>query len=238
MARSPKENPFNFEGAAAEPATPSARRSAAPGAPAGRHALGMPAGSVRALLAFLILGLIWTLMYLQKEIPLYLQYLMFMVLGHYFAAHNQSIRPAEERERSPLFLPRGVIRVLIFLGFVGVLGVLYHQHRDDLGQILDDLKANDARNKYLPLLLVMGFFLGLIASKLGGFIGSQSGSPGWYQDIQAWLSLLAMLALGAEVIIELVVNPSLQKDGKEIMQLPQMENILAAVVGFYFGARS
>ena len=53
---------FNFEGgpgAATAPAAGAPRRVAT--IPS-RHALGMPAGSVRALLAFMVLGLVWGLM--------------------------------------------------------------------------------------------------------------------------------------------------------------------------------
>ncbi|GIW80943.1 MAG: hypothetical protein KatS3mg105_2750 [Gemmatales bacterium] len=64
----------------------------------GRYAFGLPAGSVRALLAFLILGLVWALMIMQRPVPLYLQYVMFIILGHYFAAHSKSIKALDERE--------------------------------------------------------------------------------------------------------------------------------------------
>ena len=47
-----------------------------------RHPLGLPAGSVRAILALMILGLIWTLVALQTTqditTPIYLYYLMFL----------------------------------------------------------------------------------------------------------------------------------------------------------------
>src|SRR5436309_1451860 len=92
-----------------------------------RHALGLPSGSVRALLGFMVMGLIWTLMLLGKEVPLYLQYLMFMILGHYFAV-RRSAPQVDAAEPEPLYLPRGVIRTLIFVGFVGVIAGLYYQH--------------------------------------------------------------------------------------------------------------
>ena len=48
-----------------------------------RQPLGLPAGSVRAILTFIVLGLVWTVMLLPNsgEIPLYLYYLMFLCLG-------------------------------------------------------------------------------------------------------------------------------------------------------------
>lgn len=237
-------DPFNFEGgggggAPPEPADPQAaakRRS-----PGGRYAFGLPAGSIRAILTFMVLALIWGLMAMQKEIPLYLQYLMFMILGHYFAAHHKSIKPIDEREYSPLFLPRGLIRVVIFLGFAGVMGYLVFANRDNMSGLLDDLKMKDERSQsiYMPVILVAGFFVGLMVGRFGQMIGTKGAQPGWYQDIQAWLVLMAMLGLAAVIIINFVINPSLDAKGKEPILLPRhLDQILAAFVGFYFGARS
>jgi hypothetical protein len=234
-------NTFNFGagGQAAAEAPAQAGTEARPPV-GGRYAFGLPAGSIRAVLTFMVLGLVWGLMILQKEIPLYLQYLMFMILGHYFAAHHKSIKPVSERERSPLFLPRGVIRVIIFLGFAGVMGYLVFAHHDNLRGLADDLKMQDERTQsiYMPVLLVTGFFIGLIVARFGEMIGGDS-QPGWYQDIQAWLVLMATLGLGVVVIITFVINPSLEAKGATLIQLPRhLDHILAAVVGFYFGARS
>ena len=194
--------------------------------------------ALACLVGFMILGLIWALMYMNREVPLYLQYLMFMILGHYFASRHQSAIPVDTRESSPLFMPRGFIRVLIVLGFLGVIAGLYFQHKDDLDTLLGDLKmrTDEDKKRFLPLLLVLGFFLGLVAAKIGGMMGGKEGQPGWYQDIQAWLALLAMIALAAEVVIQLIINPKL--DEEKQINLPELQNILAAIVGFYFGARS
>ena len=142
----------------------------------------------------MVLGLVWGLMALQKEIPVYLQYLMFMILGHYFASHHQTIKPTDEREWSPLFLPRGVIRVLIFLGFATVMGYLVFAHRDDLHGLASDLKMDDerTRNTYMPVMLVAGFFIGLIVGRFGQMIGGDSSPAG--TRTQAWLALMAMSA--------------------------------------------
>src|SRR4051812_32540137 len=75
--------------------------SAAPPPVQTRHALGLPAGSVRALLAFGILGLSWLLVWRYStasdtKLPLefiYLQYLGVLILAHFFAAHGGSIGP-------------------------------------------------------------------------------------------------------------------------------------------------
>src|SRR5262245_18222736 len=195
-----------------------------------RHALGLPAGSVRAILGFMVLALIWALMFAQKEVPLYLHYLMFMILGHYYAARRSNVTPAEASEPEPLYLPRGVIRTLIFLGFVGVFASIYYNHRDNMDELLEEIKSDRLRNKYLPLLLVAAFFLGLLAARIGVILGKRTAVRGRVEDIQAWLSLIAVVALAIEVVIQLIINPTLPEDRQ--IHLPHLENILAAIVGF------
>src|SRR5262245_10900741 len=91
-----------------------------------RHALGMPAGSVRALLAFGVLGYLWILVLpiSDRGKPpitaqpnaghafLFLQLLIVMILAHFFAAHGRTIGGVVSR-RSPLALPRGSVRFLL-----------------------------------------------------------------------------------------------------------------------------
>jgi hypothetical protein len=240
-------NTFNFGGgdpaaASTDPAAAAApsRRPIAPTET--RHAFGLPAGSIRALIAFTILGLVWALMAMEREIPLYLQYLMFLILGHYFAAHHRTIKPVDEREWSPLFMPRGMIRMLIFLGFAGALGAMYFfHHRDAPAEFVEELKMKDERtqNLYMPFVLVLGFFIGLVVARFGRLIGGKGGQPGWYQDIQAWFALMALLALVVVVVIELIINPAREAEAKPLITLPaHLNQAMAAFVGFYFGARS
>jgi hypothetical protein len=61
------------------------------------HALGLPAGSVRALLAVLIFVTTWGLLVVRpnQEVPDYLRDLLFIIMGHFFAARRKS-GPAEE----------------------------------------------------------------------------------------------------------------------------------------------
>src|SRR5262245_59259456 len=90
-----------------------------------RHPLGLPAGSVRALLAFMVLGLMWAVLLAPAVepvgVPLYLYYLLFLILGHYFAAHGHSIAGPTTGTKSPLYLPRGSVRGLILFGFAGMV---------------------------------------------------------------------------------------------------------------------
>src|SRR5262245_51752111 len=91
-------------------------------------ALGLPHGSVRALLALMIAAGIWTWLLLRPETiaPPYLRDLMLIIMGHYFAARART-GPADGPP--PLYLPRGSVRVILMLGFVGVGVWLFHEHR-------------------------------------------------------------------------------------------------------------
>lgn len=212
--------------------------STVPAAPR-RHALGMPAGSVRALLAFGVLGLSWALALrtefggqpaTEHKLPLpfvYLQTLMVLIIAHFFAAHGSTIGPAVSK-RSPLGLPRGSVRFLLLIGYVGLGAFLFRTEPDF---------EYPAKAAYilLLLLLISGFFLGHLLSGLMRILGGGQ-SPAWYQDFEAWIALLAMIGLAVLVIVHVFINPSVSEEYK--LDMPTLEAGLAGLVGFYFGARS
>jgi hypothetical protein len=200
-----------------------------------RHALGLPAGSVRALLAFGVLGLSWLLVWryglLGEKLPLefiYLQYLGILILAHFFAAHGSTIG-THISTRSPLGLPSGTLRLLLMAGYVA-LGVFLYLHNQ-----LEFAEPPRGQQVLLLLLLVTGFFLGYLIT---GVVRTVSGGtlPFWFQDIQAWVALLALLLLGALALLHVFINPTVDPDKR--VDWPTVEAFLAALVGFYFGARS
>jgi hypothetical protein len=205
-----------------------------------RHALGLPAGSVRALLAFGVLAYLWVLvlkpgpdgksLLANKDASLafiYLQFLMVLILAHFFAAHGSTIGGQVSR-RSPLGLPRGTVRFLLLAGYLGLAVYLYQTQpvfqMPERGPVL-----------LLLLVLISAFFLGHILTALVGWFSGPF-LPPWFQDLQAWIALLALLLLGVIVIVRLVINTSLPLERQ--LELPTTEAILAGLVGFYFGARS
>jgi len=206
--------------------------------PARRHPLGLPAGSIRALLAFMVFGIIWTLLLLPERedkdilIPQYLYYLMFLILGHYFAARSHTPVLAGVRQYHPLYLPRGSLRLIMILGFVAAIAWGFY-HNPLFFDRLKSVQLSD--QPYLPLVLLGAFFLGIVVARMADRVltGPEGLSP-WFQDILAWVALIAILSLGIEVIVRLVINPSLSKS----LDLPYWEGYLAAVVGFYFGLKS
>src|SRR4051812_49339484 len=85
------------------------------------HARGLPAGSIRALLALAIFATTWGLLVLKpsQEVPVFLRDLLFIIMGHYFAARRRT-ETAQEVGPPPLFLPHGSVRLLLIAGCVAV----------------------------------------------------------------------------------------------------------------------
>jgi hypothetical protein len=183
----------------------------------------------------MVLGIIWAMMILRLPIPLYLFYLMFLILGHYFAAHGHSIRGPNTGSTSPLHLPRGSIRLIIVLGFIGVLGYRYYANRDF--DSLLTLEQPLLEQPYLPFILVGAFFLGIFMARVvGGAIGRRAGPPAWFQDFQAWIALLATVGLTGVIIVRFVINRSVSEEQQ--LTGPGLQTVLAAIISFYFGLRS
>jgi hypothetical protein len=155
---------------------------------------------------------------------------LFLILGHFFAAHGQSIHRAGEGGPSPLFLPAGVVRTLIVAALAGTIGWAWGKDRDVLELQLRASVNVLADQPDLPLVLLGGFLLGVVIRTI---VGRQN-PPFWWQDIEAWFALIATMGLFIEVLIRLVINPSLA----EPLDLPSWEGFLAGIVALYFGARS
>jgi hypothetical protein len=183
------------------------------------NALGLPAGSVRALLALVIFGGIWLWLYRSpdREVPPYLRDLMFIIMGHYFAA-----RQAKNVDGpSPLYLPRGTIRLLLFGGFFAVAIAV-------LGR--DGFSVNEA---WVTLTLVGGFMLGVLTNALLG----RRRLPRVVEDVRAIVSLAAGVAL-IVLVFDLWRPPAEWTHFQSYLVKYKAEDVLAAIVGFYFGSKS
>lgn len=195
-----------------------------------RHALGLPAGSVRAMHVIMVVLLLCASMLVPtrtpQPIPPYLIYLAFIVLGHFFAAHGVTIGG----DKHPLYLPPGLVRFLIVVALGGTIG--YKLFTDEAGLYqqfelsLDEMKLQP----FLPLAVLGGFLLGVIVRAILG----REHQADAIKDLEAWVSILALVGLGVAAIMHLVVAPNLEKT----LSLPTWEMILAGVVAFYFGERS
>jgi len=200
------------------------------------HALGLPAGSVRALLAVLIFVTTWGLLVVRpnQEVPDYLRDLLFIIMGHYFAARRRS-GPALEPGPPPLYLPRGSVRLFLVAGTVAVAVLLFRQGR---------LTALDDNPGVVTLLLIGGFLAGVALNTLSTWWRDRGHhTPRFVEDLRALISIAA-----AGILVILVWNPIVvlfPTDFVDELLYPRVhlghlgvEHILAAVVGFYFGSRS
>ena len=200
--------------------------------PMKRYALKLPAGSVRAIHVLGIVALVCAILFLPKHptIPPYLIYLLFLMLGHYFAVHGLTIATRDDPAPSPLFLPGGTVRVLIILVLGGCIGWKLYDDMDGLqAQFVASLEALKTQ-PWLPLAILGGFFVGVIVRTL---VSRENPPPAW-QDFEAWVSLMALIGLAIAAIIHLVIEPSTEVR----LMIPTWDACLGAVVAFYFGERS
>ncbi len=200
------------------------------------HALGLPSGSIRALLAILMFATVWGLLWIHptEEVPDYLSGLLFIIMGHYFAARRRAPE-VQEQGPPPLFLPRGSVRLLLVGGSVALAVLLFQNGR---------LTSLDQNRGVVTLLLVGGFLLGAALNTVMAWWRDRGHQPPrLVEDVRAVVSLAA-----AGLLVFLVVNrlylivPTAQIDEffKPWVHVGRFgpEHILAAVVGFYFGSRS
>jgi hypothetical protein len=184
----------------------------------------------------LIFATTWGLLLLRptQEVPDYIGDLLFIIMGHYFAARNRAPRD-QEPGPPPLYLPRGSVRSLLVAGSVAV-GVLLYIH----GQ----LTSLDRNPGVVTLLLVGGFLLGVAVNAVTAWwLGEGRRSPRFVEDLRAIVSLAAAILL-ILLVWSRSYLPSLSAQIHSVfaawIHLGQFgpEHVLAAIVGFYFGSRS
>ncbi len=198
------------------------------------HAFGLPAGSIRGLLAIIVFVAIWSLMIRMPDqaVPSYLQNLMFIILGHYFAtraahkhfARKVALAEAEGRplEPNPLYLPNGSIRLILILGFIAVGIFLAVQSQWWIN--------NELSQSGITLILAAGFLLGV----LRGYFFKRERR--WLEDVRATISLAAATALLLMVFGYLSIP---EIEGLRAIAIKfRYEEVLAAIVGFYFGSKT
>jgi hypothetical protein len=152
---------------------------------------------------------------------------MILILAHFFAAHGNTIG-RHVSHHSPLWLPAGTVRFLLLAGYVGLIVWLVYNRRD--------FEPVPEGHLVLPLVLLSGFFAGYVTTKLVLAASGTGQLPFWFQDVQAWFALLAAIGLTIIVILHLFVFPNIEQSLR--FSTTTLETIVAAIVGFYFGARS
>jgi len=99
--------------------------------------LGLPAGSVRATLAIILSGSLWYVILRGGDPPQILVDSALLVVAFYFGVRSTApVVPAARpvsvqggpKVRQPLYLPRGIVRTVLAVGFLGVIA--YVAYRD------------------------------------------------------------------------------------------------------------
>lgn len=189
--------------------------------------LGLPVGSVRAILTLFVVAIVTVSVARGRDLDLIWTETLLIALAHYFTARRFVSLPPEvlkriqeegliENEQHPLFLPRHSIRLLILAAFVGLGVFLYKQHR------LWEPRA-------ISLLgIIAAYVLGAMVRGIGAWFGSRTGrrtSSAW-GDFKAIVVLLAVAVAG---LPELFDMPDF---------LPAVAHRVAlGLMLFYFGSR-
>ena len=193
-------------------------------------ALGLPSGSIRALLTLMTVGFITIQTARGERVSLLWFESLMIVLAHYFASRRLVQMPRELRERltaegvleaepNPLYLPRHSLRLLIIGAFVALAVYLFQN-----GRLLDPVAV--------PIFIAVGsYFLGIafhavMAWWRRGKLRSPSATR--LDDIKAIVTLAAMALV---IVLQISGWQSVIPYGDKFEALP------LALMLFYFGSR-
>jgi len=189
--------------------------------------LGLPVGSVRALLTLIVLAVVISNLASGREIDVLWVETLLIALAHYFASRRFVSLPPEvlrkleqdgviEKEWNPLFLPRHSIRILILGAFVGLAVYLYREQR------LFEPTALSF------LVIVFAYLLGSLAHGVKSwFIPKRTRPPSWI-----WRDAGAVIVL---VMLLIVAIPELL--GSSAGMHPDLRKAALGLMLFYFGSR-
>jgi hypothetical protein len=197
------------------------------GSPKDWPPLGLPVGSVRALLTLAIVAVVVSNLAQKREPdPLWIETLL-IALAHYFTSRRFVALPPGvvkrleqegviDKEQHPLFLPRHTIRTLILAAFAGLAVYLYREHRLFEPQALT------------LLLIVAAYVLGALVRGISGWIGRwRTRRPSrFWGDAKAVIVLLA---------IALVAFAEFLNFADQLP--PEAHKVALGLVLFYFGSR-
>lgn len=196
-------------------------------------ALGLPSGSIRAILTLMTVGFIVVQTARGEAVGLLWFESLMIVLAHYFASRrlvqmSPDVRAkltregVLEAEPNPLYLPRHSLRALIIAAFASLAVYLWRQDR-----LLDPVA--------LPIFVAVGsYFLGIAAHSVSAWWRRRKGAPQSngaatrFDDIKAICTLAAM----AVIIVLQVFGWQAQ-----VPLADKFEALPLALMLFYFGSR-
>lgn len=200
-----------------------------------RGALGLPSGSVRAILTLMTVAFIVVQTARGEKIGLLWFESLMIVLAHYFASRRLVHMSPELRERltregvleaepNPLYLPRYTLRLVIIGAFLVLALYLWR-----VGRILDPVAV-------AILIAVGAYFLGVIFHSVMAWWrrlrrkdkATAHGAATWFDDVRAIVTLAAMSIV---VVLHLTGLHVHVPYGDKLEALP------LALMLFYFGSR-
>ena len=192
-------------------------------------ALGLPSGSIRAILTLMTVGFITLQTARGERVGLLWFESLMIVLAHYFASRRLVQMPRELRERlvaegvleaepNPLYLPRHSLRLIIIGAFVALAVYLFRN-----GRILDPVAV--------PIFIAVGsYFLGIGFHAFTAWRrkGRGKSEATRFDDFRAAGTLAAMALV---IVLQLTGWQSVIPHGDKLEALP------LALMLFYFGSR-
>lgn len=186
--------------------------------------LGLPSGSVRALLTLITVAVVVSnLAHGVKPDALWIGTLL-VALAHYFASRRAVVLPPDviarlesegvlRRERNPLFLPRHSIRAIIVLAFAGLAVYLYRE-----GKLLEPAPLS-------VLGIVSAYLLGALVRGVTGWLNRRRTQSRFWGDARATIVLVAMVLAAIPELLQVPVP------------IPHLHEIALYLMLFYFGSR-
>lgn len=189
--------------------------------------LGLPTGSVRALLTLIVVAVVVARVALGRSPdPLWIETLL-IALAHYFTSRRfVSLTPAVmqrleqegvlAKEKNPLYLPKNSIRTIIIGTFVGLGIYLYREPK---------LVTPEA---IALLSMVFAYLLGAIVRSISGWFARRRSQPitGVWGDVKALIVLGAIIGAAVPALFDLGIPIS-----------PLVDRIALGLTLFYFGSR-
>ncbi len=189
--------------------------------------LGLPTGSVRALLTLIVIAVVVCRLVLGRELNMLWVETLLIALAHYFTSRRfVSLSPVVlqrleqegviEKERHPLYLPKNSIRTIIIGTFIGLGIYLFREGRLFEAQAISLLS------------MVFAYLFGAIVRGISHWFSKRRSRPitGVWGDIRALIVLGALVVAAIPEFVDLGI------------QLPPLVSRIAlGLTLFYFGSR-
>ncbi|MGQ0635038.1 MAG: hypothetical protein ACT4QC_10535 [Planctomycetaceae bacterium] len=196
--------------------------------PIARPPLGLPTGSVRALLTLLVLAVVIVQTVRGRTLDELWGETLLIALAHYFTSRRfvglspEVLARLEseghvQKEMNPLYLPRHSIRAIVVLAFAGLAYYEFGiRHVRQFAEVP-------------PVLITVGAYLaGILARLLLGPRAAAAAAPRsrLWEDLKALAVILVMLATAIPYFLD-----------RGDLVPPQGRSLALALVLFYFGSR-